>query len=125
MGFWCFLFVCNLLIPATMIIFGYMMWKHCQSDINYISGYRTKRSMKNSDTWKFANNYAGRLWWKLGWVLIIPTALVQLPFMKCGANKVGILSLVITSVQLVIMLFTIILVEKAIKKNFNDDEISH
>ncbi len=121
MGFWCFLFVCNLLIPVTMIIAGHMMQKHCPSKMNRISGYRTTRSMKNMDTWRFAHNYVGRLWWKVGWVLIIPTVLVQLPFTKSDANKVGILSIVIVSVQMLIMLLTIIPVEKALKKKFNDD----
>ena len=121
MGFWWFLFVCNLLIPSTMIIAGYMMWKHCPGKINRIMGYRTTRSMKNMDTWRFAHDYAGRLWWKTGWVLMIPTVLVQLPFTKSNTNKVGILSLVIVSVQLLIMLLTIIPVEKALRKKFNDD----
>ena len=121
MGFWWFLFMCNLLIPATMVLTGYWMWKHCPPDINPILGYRTKRSMQNIDTWKFAHDYAGRLWWKMGWILMIPTVLVQLPFMRSSTNKLGILSLVIVFVQLLIMLLTIIQVENALKKKFNDD----
>lgn len=66
MGFWLFMFVCNMLTPAIMIIAGYMMWKHCPPEINPIWGYRTIRAMKNMDTWKFAHDYCGRLWWKIG-----------------------------------------------------------
>ena len=120
MGFWLFLFVCNLLIPITMIITGYWMWKHCPRNINSVSGYRTKQSMKNIDTWKFAHDYAGKLWWKAGWILLIPTVLAQLPFTNSSANKVGIISIVIIVIQIFIMVLTIIPVEKALRKKFND-----
>lgn len=62
MWFWWFMFCCNLLIPAIFIFAGRMMWKHYPKEINDILGYRTKRSMKNIDTWKFAHEYCGRLW---------------------------------------------------------------
>ena len=97
------------------------MWKHCPPEMSSVSGYRTKRSRKNPDTWKFANDYAGRLWWKTGWILILPTVLVQLPFLGSNTNEVGILSLVIVFVQLLILLLTGIPVENALKKNFPDD----
>lgn len=121
MGFWWFMFVCNMLVPATMIIAGYRMWKHCPHKINPISGYSTKRSMKNMDTWKFAHNYCGRLCWKAGWILAILTALVQLPFTNSSVDEIGFFSLVIISVQAVTLLLSIILTENALKKIFNDD----
>ena len=121
MFFWWLLFVCNLLIPIIMILSGYWMWKHCPSDINPILGYRTKRSMKNMDTWKFAHDYAGQIWWNAGWILMILTILVQLPFIKSSTDAIGNLSLVIIFVQILVMLLTIIPVENALKKKFNDD----
>ena len=121
MGFWWFLFVCNLLIPIIMILSGYWMWKHCPSQINPILGYRTKRSMKNINTWKFAHDCAGRLWWKTGWILMILTILVQLPFIKSGTDAIGNLSLVIIFIQILVMLLTIIPVESELKKKFSDD----
>ena len=67
MSFWWFMLICDLIIPIVMIIAGRMMWKHCPKSINGIVGYRTNRSMKNMDTWKFAHEYCGKLWWKIGW----------------------------------------------------------
>ena len=58
---------------------------------------------------------------KSGGFLVIPTVLVQLPFTKSSANKVGIISIVIVSFQLLTMLLTIIAIEKAFKTKFNDD----
>ena len=64
MWFWWFMLICDLIVPIVMIIGGRMMWKHCPKSINGIVGYRTNRSMKNMDTWKFAHKYCGKLWWK-------------------------------------------------------------
>ena len=121
MGFWWFLFVCNLLIPIIMILSGYWMWKHCPSDINPILGYRTKRSMKNINTWKFAHDYAGQIWWKAGWILMILTIFVQLTLMNSNTDVTANLSMGVFFVQVLIMLFTIIPVESELKKKFNDD----
>ena len=78
MWFWWFMLICDLIIPIAMVIGGRMMWKHCPKNINSMSGYRTTRSMKNMDTWKFANDYCGRIWWKIGWVMIIPVSYTHL-----------------------------------------------
>lgn len=121
MGFWLFMFACSILIPATMIIAGYMMWKHCPRKINAIMGYRTKRSMKNMDTWKFAHDCCGRLWWRIGWIMAVPTVLAQLFFLKGGAEEIGKLSAAIVLMQLTVMLLSIIPVENALKKKFDKD----
>lgn len=80
MWFWWFILVCDLLVPFTMLIAGRMMWKHCPKHINGVVGYRTRRSMKNIETWKFAHDYCGQLWWKIGLWMIIPSVLVHVPF---------------------------------------------
>ena len=45
MGYWMFLFVCNLLIPVTMILVGRRFYKKPPKNINSLSGYRTTRSI--------------------------------------------------------------------------------
>ena len=45
MWLWWFMLGCNLLIPAIMLGAGWMMYKHCPKDINWVYGYRTARSM--------------------------------------------------------------------------------
>ena len=50
MGFWIFMLVMNLLIPATMAGFGRAFLKKAPGKINYAFGYRTSMSMKNKDT---------------------------------------------------------------------------
>ena len=80
MWFWWFILICDCLIPAIMIIAGRMMWKHCPKKINGVVGYQTKMSMINMDTWRFAHDHAGKLWWKVGIGLLGPTMLIHIPF---------------------------------------------
>ena len=60
MWFWWFMLICDMIIPIVMVIVGRMMWKHCPEHINDMFGYRTARSVKNMDTWKFAHDYCGK-----------------------------------------------------------------
>jgi len=104
-----------------MIIAGRMMWKHCPKKINGIVGYRTKMSMINMDTWKFAHDYAGKLWWKIGVGLLGPTMLIHIPFYGASDDTMGILSIIIIVVQLAFLIGSIFPTEKALKNNFNED----
>lgn len=121
MWFWIFMFFCNLLIPFVMIIFGRIMFKHPPKKINGIYGYRTSMSMKNMDTWHFAQEFCGKLWWKIGWVMFPLSVIVQLPFTKSNDTIVGNVGLILCSVQLVVLIASIFPVEKALKITFNQD----
>ena len=123
MWFWWFMLICDLIIPIAMVICGRMMWKHCPKHINGMLGYRTTRSMKNMDTWKFANDYCGRLWWKIGWIMIIPSALIHIPLYHSDKNTIGFAGLILVVIQCFIMIVSIYPTEKALKKHFNDDGI--
>ncbi len=71
MAFWLFMLIMNLLIPFTMIGFGFYFQKHPPKEINELFGYRTSLSMKNEDTWKTAHVQLhvqfGRVWLIWGW----------------------------------------------------------
>lgn len=121
MGFWWFMLASVVLIPVIMIFSGRMMNKHCPKKINALMGYRTTRSMKNIDTWKFANQYCGRLYEKIGWYALPLAVLAMLPQIDAAEDVVGIAGAVICSIQCVGLLVPIIAVERALKKTFNDD----
>lgn len=121
MWFWILMFFCNLLIPVIMIIVGYLMYKHPPKKINAFYGYRTSRSMKNDETWKFAHDYCGRLWIKLGFVLIIPTIIAMLPFVHGSVKNIAIVTLIAQFIQVLVLILSVIPVESALKKNFEDD----
>ena len=109
----------GVVIPVILIIFGWIMWKHPPKKVNKICGYRTKRSMTNMDTWKFAHEYCGKLWWKLGWIMLILSVVVHTVFHDCSHGEatepVGI---VLCYIQAAVLLVSIVLTENALKKNF-------
>ena len=123
MGFWIYMFICNTIIPAMMVIFGRVMWKHPPKKINGVYGYRTKRSMKNMDTWNFAHEYCGKLWWRTGWIMLIFSVIIQLPFLKSGEDTIGVLGMILCIVQCAVLVLSIIPTQKALQRNFDDNGI--
>ncbi len=121
MWFWWFMLICDLLIPIIMIIAGRIMWKHCPKNINLVLGYRTTRSMKNMDTWRFAHDYCGRLWWKIGLIMLVPSALIHIPFYHSNENMVGIIGIILMTIQFIVLIASIFPTESALKKAFFDD----
>lgn len=121
MWFWWFILICDCIIPVLMIIAGRMMWKHCPKKINGIVGYRTKMSMKNMDTWKFAHAYCGRLWWKLGVIMLIPSVLIHIPFYQSNEKTIGLIGGILITIQCIVLIMAIFPTESALKRTFNDD----
>ncbi|MDE7363692.1 MAG: SdpI family protein [Ruminococcus sp.] len=120
MFFW-FMLVCDLLVPLIMIITGGIMWKHYPKDINGLIGYRTKRSRKNMDTWKFAHEYFGKLWLKTGIILLIVSALAHIPFIHSSENTISVMSIILCMIQCAVIVSTIFPTENALKKTFDDN----
>lgn len=121
--FWWFMFVCDILTPALMIGCGRMMWKHPPGSINGLLGYRTPRSMRNMDTWRFAHDHCGRLWWKLGWIMLILSALVCFLFYGRPENVIGTAGGILCLIQCAVLVVSIFPTEKALKKNFTEEGV--
>lgn len=118
---WWFAFFFDLLIPTIMFLFGRVMYKSAPNDINYIFGYRTTRSMKNDDTWQFAHKYCGQLWWRLGLIMLIITLVVHISFYNSSENVIGKVTAIVMTIQVIVLILSIIPTEIALKKTFNDD----
>lgn len=125
-GFWrikfmIFMILCDLIIPLLMLFSGIMMQKHCPKKINGIVGYRTTRSMKNSDTWKFANEYCGRLWCKIGLLLTAPSCLILILVYRSDNTTQSAAALILMAVQCIALIASIFPTESALKKTFHAD----
>ena len=120
MGFWVFMLIMVLLIPIIMITFGKLFSKKAPKDINYIFGYRTKRSMMNMETWMFAHAYIGKLWFICGLLLFPLSAVVMTFVFGKGPDTVGIAGGILTIVQMIIVIGTILPTENALKKSFDE-----
>ena len=111
----------NIMIPGLMLGFGWVFLHNPPKTINWGYGYRTSMSTKNQDTWDFAHQYAGKLWWKLGLLLLIPTILIHIPFYGKSDDTVGTLCGIICTIQVIVLIISIIPVENALKKTFHND----
>ena len=119
MEFWVFMLIMVLLMPTTMITFGRMFLKQAPKGINATFGYRTKRSMMNMETWKFAHRYIGKLWYICG-LILLPLSVVPMIFvLGKGNDTVGTVGGIVVFIQLLPMVGTIIPTENALKKNFD------
>lgn len=115
-----FLFIMNSIIPITMIGFG-LLWKNNPpKKINKLYGYRTNMSMKNDETWKFAHRYHGKVWYWSGIILLIFTIATML-ILTYSYDDIEVISLLITFIQIVVMISAVILTEKALRNNFDEN----
>lgn len=110
----------DLLIPAIMILFGAYFRKKGPKNINMIFGYRTRRSMINKDTWVFAHQYCGKIWFWCG-LILIPVSIISLLFVLGKSDDtIGWVGAIICYIQMVPLLGSIFFVEQALKKNFDE-----
>jgi len=121
MGFWIFMLAMGLLFPAIMILFGAVFTKTAPKKINYIFGYRTDMSMKNRETWEFAHKYIGKLWFRLGLLLIPITVIPMLFVIGNSENVVATVGLIVSFVNTVTLIIPIFFTEKALNKAFDKD----
>lgn len=121
MGFWIFMLIMNLLIPVTMICFGNYFMKSAPGNINIVFGYRTSMSMKNQDTWKFAHEYCGNLWFKWGKITLILTVIAMLFLLGKSEDTIGNWGGTICMIQLIFLIGAIGPTESALRRTFDKD----
>ncbi|NFD55173.1 SdpI family protein [Clostridium botulinum] len=119
MGFKIFIIVSNLIIPVIMLFFEVRFRKHGPKNINGIYGYRTSMSMKNKDTWEFAHQYCGRLWIKLGLIMLTISIIVSVLVFAYVDEAQGIIDAILVTIQTIVLIVSIFPVEKALKNNFD------
>ncbi len=121
MGFWLFMLIMDLLFPATMIGIGKSFQKAAPKDINPVYGYRTTMSMKNRDTWEFAHRHCGRLWFRLGLILLPVNLIPMLLVIWESRELINIVGSVLCAIDTVIIIATIFPTEAALRKTFDQD----
>lgn len=121
MDIWIFMLGMGLLIPVSMILIGGYYRRNRPGTINAVIGYRTRRSMRNLKTWEFAHRYWGNLWWRTGWILLPATLLAMLSVRGMPEGTVGTAGSWLMGIQTLIMLLTIVPVERALKRTCGSD----
>jgi len=119
MGFLIFMLIMDLLIPFTMIGFGYFFLKKAPKNINALFGYRTTMSMKNKDTWEFAHKYCGKLWYVWGVILLPLTVLPMLWTIGKSEDMIETIGAILCGIQMIPLIGCIFPTERALKKHFD------
>lgn len=121
MGIWFMMLGFNMLIPAIMLVTGKLMERKAPKKINWLIGYRTDMSMKNEDTWAFAQQVAGAFSWKWGWVTLAVTMITMLVLLGRSVETVSSAGCILMFLQLIPVLAVIPHTERALRKNFDKD----
>lgn len=124
----------TLIIPCTMLFFGFLWKRRPPKSINSLYGYRTAMSCKSQKAWRFAHQYAGRLWrgWGLGSLAASAAgfvggslALAEWDLAALGAQELvdpySWLCLALTGLQLVVLAGSLFLVERGLKRRFDQE----
>jgi uncharacterized membrane protein len=102
-----------------MIGFGSYFYKKAPKEINNVFGYRTRLSMKNRDTWEFAHHYCGKLWRKIGWIMLPISAIAMVFVFGKEIDTVGLYGGVLNGIQVSILLVSIFPTEIALRRRFD------
>ena len=121
MGFWLFMLLSVLLVPGMLLLFGWMFRAHAPRTINYAFGYRTRRSMRNADTWQFAQAEFARLSWRWGLAELPVGILAMLPFLGKGTDPVGAAGGILCGLFCIPIIVIIWQVEHALKASFDEN----
>ena len=119
MVFWLYCSGMNLLLPVVMILLGVRFQRHPPRKINALYGYRTARSMRSQETWRFAHRVCGQLWVVLGGVLLVISLAAAPVALGWGSGAVSTASLALVGVELAVLVGSIFPVERALKKHFD------
>lgn len=121
MGFWIFMLLMDIVIPLTMIRFGRLFLTKVPKNLNATFGYRTTMSMKNKDTWEFAHKFCGKLWFRWGLVLLPISILPLILVFNKSIDTIAYVGLIISVVQIVLLIVSIVPTEIALKKTFDQN----
>lgn len=105
------------IIPAIITITGYLMNKYPPQKVNWFIGYRTRKSMKDTNVWKRANEYCGKLWIKIGLIMLaIAFGLCILTYFKIIIFSETLLAIIVLC-EIIPLLLSGIIVENEIKNH--------
>lgn len=121
MPYFLFMLIIDMITPAVLFMISMYFIGGEPKKINSFIGFRTKLSVKNADTWRFANNSCGKLFLKIS--LISSPFAVILPILAnlIGDTAVTVCGIAILLVEASLMLYSVKAVDKRLNENFNPD----
>lgn len=117
---WISLFICNIMIPVTAIVGGYWFLKKVPRE-NHTFGYRSSYALKSEETWRFAQGCFGIVWEMIGIGTLLPTIALSIFAYFMTAKQACILTLVLVTIQLVLLWSSGEFVERSLKSHFDEE----
>jgi len=102
-------------VSIIFIIVGILTYKFPPKTINSLYGYRTKTSMKNQQTWDFAQTYSAKKMIVIGFVMLILS--INFIVIDFTDNQIAIIGLIVIGFSVV---YLFLKTENAIKSAFNN-----
>ena len=118
LGMWIFMLICNLLIPAAAVCYGRRFRASPPREPNAWFGYRTARSMRNRETWAFAQRYSGRFWVRAGRPVLAVSLVWMLLLFDRDIGTVGTSAVVLMGIQMLPFLAVIPATERVLRRKF-------
>ena len=116
---WILSFLSAQVIPVTVLAAGYYYKNRVPKTMK--TGYRTARSTRSRETWVFAHRMLGRLWRPLGWVLLTVSFFGMFAVLIINKDALEKATSVLAIAQAVVMVGSLIPVERALKQNFDEN----
>ncbi len=104
-----------LIIPLTMMGFGALL-KKFPPPVNGVFGYRTKRSLRDPESWILAQSLIAGTWTKWGLVTLIVTLAAVSYILVADTDTASTVTVVLVYAQMVPLVGAIIPVERALKE---------
>jgi len=109
------------LLPVIVTVIGYIMNQYPPKKINWFIGYRTRKSMKDEAVWKIANQYCGKLWIKIGLIMLVVASLLSiLVYFKIIIFSKTLLAIIVFC-EIAPLLLSGVIVENKIKNTDNSN----
>lgn len=104
--------IIDMIIPAVIILMGFLYKYRAPKDINKFHGYRTTQSMKSQEAWDYEHSYGANIWIIIGMFLVIIISLNKI-FIKIRPEYLSLINLLISIAGMVIPIY---IIDSKIKK---------
>lgn len=116
-----FIGFCELIVPIVMIAIGYGWKKSPPKNIGWDYGYRTSMSMKNQQTWDFAQKKIAEIWMLMGVISLFISFALCLMEGILKFIRLDVFAIALPILQCIIMVVAIIPVEVSLRIHFDSD----
>lgn len=111
----------DFVIPIILIVTGRVLWKHPSIDIEIRIGRKSTLRIEDEEKKERIREYCGKLECKLGVVLLIFSVLIHILYLLSSKEVIGILVMILPTVQVLCVFADFILMGRFWKKSFPKD----